>query len=50
MLFRNGSKPILKIITKSLIKATYGPFLPENNPILSIVTVAEIRAITAKNN
>ena len=36
--------------TKTLIEETYGPFLPENNPIISIVTVAEIRSIAAKNN
>lgn len=36
--------------TKTLIEETYGPFQPENNPIISIVTVAEIRSIAAKNN
>jgi tRNA(fMet)-specific endonuclease VapC len=36
--------------TKRSIEDNYGPFQSGNNPVISIVTIAEIRAIALKNN
>lgn len=36
--------------TKKFIEDNYGPFQEGNNPIISIVTIAEIRSIALKNN
>lgn len=35
--------------TKELIETTYGPFASDNTAIISIVTVAEIKALAQKN-
>ncbi|MCG8329323.1 MAG: hypothetical protein MI974_16630, partial [Chitinophagales bacterium] len=36
--------------SKQYIENTYGLFQKDNNPIISIVTIAEIRSLAAKNN
>ncbi len=36
--------------TKQIIEDSYGPFRAGNNPIISIVTIAEIRALALKNH
>lgn len=37
-------------VTKNFIEENYGPFQSGNNPIISVVTIAEIRSIALKNN
>ena len=36
--------------TKKFIEDNYGPFKPGNNPIISIVTIGEIRSLALRNN